>query len=278
MRLTTLKRIIVSCLVLPMMCIQRVDADAIPVVNHSFEFPVIDPVENPFYAIPFVPLWIEIDIDADPDYPSKFVGIFLNPPADSPNGDHIVNANGNQLAFLYSGSGNALLQDLDAVYTAGKRYRLDVDVCPSKRYPPAGVNPDNTLALEFYYLDNAFERHTIRTTSVPAWDLTQNFLKTYSLTLPPVKDTDAWVNKTIGIALRAEGNTGGFWDLDNVRVTAFPKTPELTGDGRVNLADFAVLSRQLFSCSPQVSDLSGDGCVTYEDVFILAEHWLAEIP
>ena len=277
MRLTTLKNVALST-VLVFMGISLTMADMIPVANHSFEYPAINPDENPLYAIPFVPLWIEVDMDTDPDYPSKFVGIFLNPPPESPDGDHIVNADGSQLAFLYSSSGNALLQDLAAAYQAGKRYRLEVDVCPSKRYPPANPDVDNVLILEFYFIDDAAERQTIRTTSVPAWDLTQNFLKTYALTLPPVKNTDAWVNKPIGIALRAEGVEGGYWDLDNVRVTAFPKTPELTGDSIVNLRDFAALAAALFTCGGSPADLTGDGCVTYEDVFVLADYWLAEIP
>ncbi len=273
MRLTPLK-CIVLCLVVPVM--SMVAADAVPVANHSFETPPIDPVDNPFYAVPFVPNWIEQDTDTDPDYPSKNIGVFLNPPAGSPDGDHILNPDGDQLAFLYSGSGNALLQDLAADYQIGERYRLDVDICPSMRYPPAGVNPDNALILEFYYINNASERQSIYTIAVPSWDLTQNFLKTYSLALPPVKNTDPWANKTIGIALRAQGDIGGFWDVDNVRVTAFPRWPELSGDTTINLEDFAVLSANLYACGRPAADLTGDQCVTIEDVWLLAEHWLQD--
>lgn len=277
MRLTTLKWMLLSAIAL-YAGTQPASADAIPVANHSFEYPVIDPDENPFYAIPFVRFWIEVDMDTDPDYPSKYVGTFLNPPPSSPDGDHIVNVDGNQLAFLYSGSGNALLQDLAAVYAIGKRYRLEVDICPSKRQPPAKYGVDNTLIVEFYFVNDASERQTIGTMSVPAWDLTQNFLKTYSLMLPPVKNTDAWVNKTIGVAFRTQGAEGGYWDLDNVRVTVFPKTPELTGDSVVNLRDFAAMAAEIFTCTGSAADLTGDGCVTYEDIFILVDYWLTELP
>jgi hypothetical protein len=36
--------------------------------------------------------------------------------------------------------------------------------------------------------------------------------------LPTVQATDAWADKTIGVAIRAVGMPGGFWDLDDVRL------------------------------------------------------------
>jgi hypothetical protein len=43
-------------------------------------------------------------------------------------------------------------------------------------------------------------------------------LQDFSLELPTVKSGDAWEGMNIGIALRATGQAGGFWDLDNVRL------------------------------------------------------------
>ena len=272
MVLTSLKRFLVVVAVA--MSIASACADSIPVANHSFEIPAIDPIENPFMAIPVAPFWIELDLDTD--Y-SANTGIFRNTPPDSPYGDHIVNAHGNQLAFLSSQSGNAFLQDLPATYQAGKRYRLDVDVCPSMRYPPAAVDPNNALILEFYTYNNEPNLVSLRTAPVLATELTVNFLKTFSVSLPTVQANDPWAGKSIGIALRANGLPGGYWDMDNVRVTAFPRVPELTGDTFVNLHDFAKMAAEWYSCTKTTTDLTGDGCVTTEDLWILAEHWLEDL-
>ena len=40
----------------------------------------------------------------------------------------------------------------------------------------------------------------------------------FSLYLPTVQSDDAWAGKAIGVALRAAGMPGGFWDLDQVRL------------------------------------------------------------
>jgi len=41
-----------------------------------------------------------------------------------------------------------------------------------------------------------------------------------------VQAGDAWAGKAIGIALRAVGQPGGFWDLDNVRLIEFVPDPD----------------------------------------------------
>ncbi len=249
-------------------------ADNIPVANHSFEIPAIDPVENPFLAIPVTPYWIALDLDDD--FGSN-TGIFKNTPPDSPAGDHIVNAHGEQLAFLGSQTGNALLQDLTAPYEAGRNYRMTVEVCPSKRYPPSEADPNNTLSLEFYYINNEPNLVTLSASPVPSTALTANYLKPFSVILPTVETDDAWVDRPIGIAIRANGVAGGYWDLDNVRVTAFPRVPELSGDGIVNYDDFSILAAEWESCQAVTADLTGDGCVSTGDLLILADFWLEQL-
>jgi len=70
-------------------------AASLPVANFSFEEPPIDPIENPFLAVPVAISWIEVDLDS---YYSSNTGVFRNT---EPNSfDHIVNAHGAQLAFL----------------------------------------------------------------------------------------------------------------------------------------------------------------------------------
>jgi hypothetical protein len=182
----------------------------IPIENASFEAPVVDP--NGFGAVPLVEGWVEIDIDT---LASTNTGVFANT---EPNSfDHIVNADGNQLAFLGSQTGNALQQDLDAVYKAGCEYTLTVGVSISSRFPPSAVEPVDTLELVFYYHD-ANDVIDIAHQAVEAIGLSYTELQDFSLVLPIVTTNDAWVGMNIGVALRAEGQAGGFWDLDNVRL------------------------------------------------------------
>ena len=189
-----------------------IKADSIPVANHSFESPEIDPVQNPFMAIPVVPLWTELDNDTEG---SQNTGIFRNTLPG--NSNHIVNTDANQVAFLGNQQGNALFQDLPVSYQVSKSYKMTVGVCVSAQYLP----PDpNGLRLAFYYTEagdpNAIDIVFEATPSPSTFTSTE--LEDCSVYLPTVEAGDAWADKAIGIAIRASGPAGGFWDLDNVRV------------------------------------------------------------
>jgi hypothetical protein len=43
-------------------------------------------------------------------------------------------------------------------------------------------------------------------------------LQDFFVYLPTVQSGDTFSGKTIGVAIRATGTPGGFWDLDNVRL------------------------------------------------------------
>ena len=182
----------------------------IPVANASFETPAVDP--NAFPAVPVVDQWIEVDLDA---LGGTNTGVFANTPADSD--DHVVNADGRQLAFLGSERGNALEQDVQATYKIGCDYRLTVAVGVSGRFPPSATEPVDSLELVLYYVDDANAVDVVRQT-VPATDLSPTHLQDFSAYLPTVNPADPWAGKTIGVALRATGVAGGFWDLDNIRL------------------------------------------------------------
>ena len=183
---------------------------SITIENASFEVPAVDP--NGFPALPFMDQWTEIDLDT---LSSSNTGVFGNTPAGNP--DHIVNANGNQLAFLGSESGNGLEQDLTAIYKAGADYRLTVAVGVSSQFPPSSIEPVDALELALFYRDGNDVTDIVSKT-VEATDLSSTQLMDFSLQLPAVQSGDAWADKAIGIALRAMGMPGGFWDLDNVRL------------------------------------------------------------
>jgi HpiC1 cyclase len=183
---------------------------SIPIENASFEAPAVDP--NAFPALPMVDGWMEIDVDT---VASANTGVFANTPAESP--DHVVNADGRQLAFLGSEQGNALEQDLVATYEVGCDYRLTVAVGVSAMFPPSAEAPSDALELVLYYRD-ANEPVDIVWQAVAATGQSATQLQDFSAYLPAVQADDAWAGQTIGVAIRAVGVPGGFWDLDNVRL------------------------------------------------------------
>jgi hypothetical protein len=177
--------------------------------NASFEAPEIDP--NAFPAVPYADRWIELDVDT---LSSSNTGVFANTAEDSP--DHIINADGNQLAFLGTETGNGFEQDLEATYKVGCDYRLTVAVGVSWRFPPSGESPADLLEVVLYYRDGNEPIDIIcQTVTALPWS---QMLQDFSVYLPKVNSDDAWANKNIGIALRSNGLPGGYWDLDNVRL------------------------------------------------------------
>ncbi len=188
---------------------------SIDIENASFELPVVDPNNN-YGALPYIDGWIEKDID--PSGMSTNTGVFANTEpnhtSDIPGfegiPDHIFNADGKQLVFLCSQQGNALEQDLAATYNVGCDYHLTVALGVSL------FSPGDPLDLVLYYLDDN-EPIDIASVTIPALARSQ-WLKDFTLSLRTVDANDPWAGKTIGIAIRASGVSGGFWDIDNVRL------------------------------------------------------------
>ena len=250
--------------VLVLMLLSCVYADSIPVANHSFEDPVA-PSSDP-YALPYVTDWIELD--NDPVYGAN-TGVFYNITG-------IAGADANQIAFLGGEKGNALLQDLGAVYQVGKSYKMTVGVCVSGAEAPSDPNG---LELAFYYTSpedpNRFD--IVTATTVAPSNFSTIELEDESVYLPVVQTGDAWAGKSIGIALRGTGPFGGFWDLDNVRVVEYPLVPNFTDDSIVNLADFAIMAIDWLYCDEPPTDVTGEGCVDENDLLILMEYWLSNV-
>ena len=186
------------------------EAATIAIANASFESPAVDP---DWLGWPFIDGWTEIDNAPLGD--SVNTGVFPN--TDPNSYDHVTNADGRQLAFLGSGLGNGLEQDLAATYKTGCDYRLTVGVGVSSRFPPRAETPVDTLSLVLYYLDGNTPVD-IASQTVEAVGVSSTQLQDFSLHLPTVNFNDAWAGKSIGVAIRAAGQAGGFWDLDNVRL------------------------------------------------------------
>jgi hypothetical protein len=220
---------------------------SIGITNASFESPVIDLSTNPFGAVPEASDWMELDLDP---LASSNTGVFVN--TDPNSFDHVINADGRQLAFLASALGNGFEQDLVATYRSGCDYRLMVGVGISSRFPPRAEPPVDTLNLVLYYLDGNTPVD-VAFASVEAVGVSATQLKDFSLYLPAVDSNDAWAGKSIGVAIRAAGQAGGFWDLDNVRlVESLPISIEIAN------ASFELpaidLSSNPFGAVPEAND------------------------
>ncbi len=75
----------------------------------------------------------------------------------------------------------------------------------------------DTFELVLYYRD-ANEPVDIVRQAVDATGLSSTQLADVSLYLSTVQTDDGWAGMAIGVALRATGMPGGFWDLDHVRL------------------------------------------------------------
>lgn len=192
---------------------------SLPVANGSFESPV---VTGP------LPVDIRLTGWTKTPAPAWFVpqgqlqswdqlsGVFPNPPAGQPG--RIPNADGNQAAYLLTLPLAGFSQVLPATFEAGVSYDLTVGV------RGGGNIVDGTpLMVSLFYLDASFQPETVASTTLlysagvgASWpELMDLTASTSSLPSGPA------VGRNIGISILSVGGMGeGYWDLDNVRVTA----------------------------------------------------------
>jgi hypothetical protein len=207
-------------------------AAPITVPNASFESP----------ATSFVS--INIDSWQKTDKPDDYVesggflwtqltGIFRNTPTNS--SDHIDNCDGNQALWLFAVPQVGLFQDYDSIdwrnlppthqfnatFTPGKSYHLTVGVIGSG----GGMLEGATLDLILYYRDAATNQVPVAVTTLtntPSLFSNTTHLVDCRVDVPPVKATDAWAGQHVGILFKSTVSTnlqGGYWDLDNVRLS-----------------------------------------------------------
>ena len=211
-------------------------AGNIYVPNSSFESPVVPPV-TPFagpamddWAKSPQPFWY--DPAQNFDTPWDFLmGTFYNVP-NPPT--FIDNCDGSQAAFLFALPEAALFQDytsvygtntvpshaLNATYTVGRAYNLTVGLLGGGGGMKTGV----TFQVSLYYRDAASNMVTVAATTVTntlANFPTNTHLVDFQVPVSGVKATDPWAGQNIGIQLLSTadfGNSGGYWDIDNVRL------------------------------------------------------------
>ena len=216
-------------------------AQPINVPNSSFESQVVNPV---FYVDSRIDSWQKAPkpgyfTDSPQLTWDQTVGIFIGTPPFSPN--PYSNLAGNQAAYMLSLPGAGIFQDnqstdwsgavsgLNASFQIGYGYQLTLGV-----FGKSMVENYSSMQLSLYYRDGinmvsvgAPTTITFNSTTFnPAGPFT---LVDYSVIIPVVQAGDAWAGKNIGIRIDSTLGTGdGYWDMDNVRLTAVPEPASLS--------------------------------------------------
>jgi hypothetical protein len=256
-------------------------AGSIAIANASFELPetVFVDVNVDSWQTPPTPWWY----DESGGYSwSQLTGVFPNPAPTEP--DHIDNCDANQAAWLFAVPEVELFQDLTATFEVGESYHLTVGIIGGG----GNMKDDVPIEIRLYYRDAENEKVTVGVTTF-TYDYDTGYVRHFNdiqLDIPQVRPTDPWAGKDIGVQLVSTltladldpdtGRAGGYWVLDNVRLTT-SLGADFTGDSSVNLEDFAVMAQEWRLCTETTTDLTGDGCVTMEDLTMLTESWLGSV-
>lgn len=222
----------------------RLAAGPIFVPNASFESPLTSFVSGNISVSVNIDYWQKSPqpawyTDGDSFPWADETGIFKNTPTNSP--DHIDNINGTAAMWLFAVPTVGVFQDynttdanhsapthnFNATFDAGQSYQLAVGVIGGG----GGMLPGETMDISLYYRDNSNNMVTVGDTTItndPSTFLTTTHFVNFLLTVPTVKPSDAWAGKNIGIQLASTvsptvstNDEGGYWDLDNVRLTSF---------------------------------------------------------
>ena len=267
----------------------RADTLSYPVPNASFESPHTFFVSLSFASWQEAPQpawWTSAGYGG---YPwADEVGIFANDPPTKP--DHIDNMNGTQAAWLFNVPQVELYQNLGAQYQVGRSYQLSVGVIVG-----AGMPLGAPLDIRLYYQDPTITSGDSRVTLADTTVINTNssgvsgtHFVDASVNLGPVASTDAWVGKPVGIQIIAtpdlsnQSSWGGYWDLDNVRMTETLPPGVLAGDtnldGKISLADVLLADAGYLTGGTTWAqgDFDGDGLVTANDLAIVNAAYSAQ--
>jgi hypothetical protein len=262
--------------------INKLQATKINIPNASFESPEVNPIvgvssDIESWKMPPTPWWYD---ESGGYFWSQLTGVFLNTAPGDPY--HIDNCDGEQAAWLFAVPEVELFQDLTDIFEVGLSYHLTVGIIGGGGNMKDGV----PIEIRFYYRDAQNEKVTVGATAF-TYDLETGYVTHFDdiyLDIPQVEETDPWSGKNIGVQLVSTltladldpdtGRAGGYWDLDNVRLTKSAFGADFTGDSFLNLEDFAVMAQEWLSCTEPVTDRTDDGCVTMEDLKILVDSWL----
>ena len=194
---------------------------SIPIPNYSFESPTVADV-SPYASAnidvwqksPPPAYWTQLGYTSDQWYNSA--GEFYNVPS-----PYIDNADGNQVGFMFSNPGLELSQQLSNTFQVGSPYQLTVGI-EGGGY---GMSPGYPMQIGLYYLNGGNQVMVGTTTVLNTNTGPITHLTDYSVTIPAVAASDPWAGQSFGIALIQTGGTGtgGYWDIDNVRLATVPE-------------------------------------------------------
>lgn len=198
-------------------------AVVIDVPNASFELPSTNyagPAIDSWQKTP-QPGWFDPVVIGSPW--DQLSGAFLNTPV----GDsaHIDNADGSQAAFLFALTQAGLTQDLIAPFAVGQSFDLTVGIIGGG----GGMAAGSTIMIGMYYRDSenntvTFAANLITFDGTTALFPNTTHLVDFTVSTAAVQAGDAWAGKPIGVILLAlDATNGGYWDLDNVRLSSIPE-------------------------------------------------------
>lgn len=218
---------------------QSVEAQPIPVANHSFESQIVNPM---FFVENRIDRWQKTP---QPGWfaPSgqlqswdQTAGMFIGTAPFSPN--PYSNLLGNQSAYVLSLPGAGIFQDnlstdwngtvggLNATFQTGYAYQFTLGL-----FGKSMVENYSSLTLSLYYRDGANQVVVGTPTTVTFNSSTFNpggpfALVDFTVTTPIVQAGDAWAGQNIGISIVSTSGTGaGYWDMDNARLVAVVPEP-----------------------------------------------------
>ena len=208
-------------------------AEPLIVPDGSFEQPGTQ------YVSTHIGSWQETPKPADFDEGGGFLwdqltGVFRNTAPGA--ADHIVDCDGLQAVYFFAVPHVGLFQDngsmdwqdtepshrLDIVFEAGISYELTFGVVAGGGNMLEGVSFEAAL----YFRGDDNEISVVAKTDVVftrAAFPDRAHLTDFKVKTPVVQATDAWAGKHVGIRFLStvsEEMKGGYWDLDNVRLTA----------------------------------------------------------
>lgn len=215
--------------ILALTALRVLATEPIAIPNGSFELPTTT------YASPFMASWQKT---AKPDWYDEGSGAFLwtqltGEFTNGPGPSYIDNCDGGQAAWMFVIPEVGIYQDYDSptnhafdtTYEIGKSYRLTVGIIGTGGSMLQGA----TFELALYYRDAASNMVVVAATSVTnlsnIFSNNTHFLN-FHADCPLVTPNDPWADQHIGIRLLSTitdtNLEGGYWDLDNVRLTATP--------------------------------------------------------
>ena len=119
-----------------------------------------------------------------------------------------------------------LYQDLAATYEVGQSYQLTVGFQGGGQGMPLGV----PVEIRLYFRDGGGNRVTIGATEIlNVTDESQphaKHLNDWQLQIPSVLADAPWAGKSVGVQIISTvpfQSAGGYWRVDNVRVTSVPE-------------------------------------------------------